>query len=230
MDLNIYSPDINLAGVIDQYSSIRWRRRFFEPGEFELHCKASAENCAMLQEENIIHRQDRKEAGIIEGIAIQTAQDGSGDEIVATGRMGSSMLERRIVTPTITFSGPAEDAVRKLVSDNAIANRPLPHLVLGSVAGLAPTAAFQVTWKTVLTAVEALGRAAPLGFRVRLDVPNNGFSRLMTVWIRRSRSTIGPMFCFQTNSAISPARPTPKTRPAIAILPMSAGREKISTG
>lgn len=172
MDLNIYDPDINLVGVIDQYSSLRWRRRFFEPGEFELHCKASAENCAMLQEENIIHRQDRKEAGIIEGIAIQDAQNGSGDEIVATGRMGSSMLERRIIMPTVNFSGPVEDAMRKLVSDNAIANRPLPNLVLGPAAGLTPTAAFQVTWKTVLTAIEALGRAAPLGFRVRLDVPN----------------------------------------------------------
>ena len=174
MELYIYSPDIELQGVIDGYSSLRWRRRFFEPGEFELHCKASAENIAMLQEGNIIHRVDRKEAGIIEGITIGVPSNnsGAGEEITATGRMGSSMLDRRIITPTINFSGKVEDAMRKAVSDNAITARPLPHLILGEAAGLTPTCSFQATGKTVLAVCEALGKAAPLGFRVRLDVPN----------------------------------------------------------
>lgn len=172
MDLYIYSPDIEQQGVIDGSASLRWRRRYFVPGEFELHAPATADNIALLAEDNIIHRLDRQEAGIIEGITLQAAQNGDGDEIVATGRMGSSALDRRIITPTISFSGAVEDAMRKIVSDNAITARPLPHLVLGTAAGLTPTANFQVTYKTVLAACEALGQAAPLGFRVRLDVPN----------------------------------------------------------
>ena len=166
MDLYILSPDINQLGIIDGYSSLRWRRRFFEPGEVELHCKASAENLALLRPDNIIHRLDRKEAAIIEGVSVE------GEEITATGRMGSSMLDRRIITPTINFNGSVEAAMRTVVSDNAITARPLPHLVLGSAAGLAPTATFQATGKNVLTTCTALGRAAPAGFRVRLDVPN----------------------------------------------------------
>jgi hypothetical protein len=165
MELYIYSPDIELQGVIDGYSSLRWRRRFFEPGEAELHCKASAENLALLRPDNIIHRLDRKEAAIIEGVSVE------GEEITATGRMGSSMLDRRIITPTINFSGKVEDAMRKAVSDNAIVARPLPHLVLGDTAGLTPACTFQATYKTVLSVCEALAKAAPLGFRVRLDVP-----------------------------------------------------------
>lgn len=171
MNLYIYNPDIELQSVIDGYSSLRWRRRYFEPGEFELHCKASAENLALLAEGNIIHRLDRSEAGIIEGIAIATADSG-GDEITATGRMGSSILDQRIVTPTINFTGTVETAMRKAVSDNAITVRPLPHLILGTAAGLTSTCTFQVTYKTVLSVCEALGKAAPLGFRVRLDVPS----------------------------------------------------------
>ena len=170
VDLYILSPDIELQGVIDGYSSLRWRRRFFEPGEFELHCPASAENLALLQEGNIIHRLDRGEAGIIEGFAIATADTG-GDEITATGRMGSSMLDRRAITPTINFTGTVEGAMRKAVSDNAIAVRPLSHLVLGNASGLTPECTFQATGKTVLTVCEALGKAAPLGFKTRLDVP-----------------------------------------------------------
>ena len=169
MDLYIFDPDINQLGIIDGYSSLRWRRRFFEPGEFELHCPATAENVALLSEDNIIHRLDRTEAGKIEGIAINDTD--AGDEITATGQMGSSMLDRRIITPTINFSGTVEDAMRKVVSGNAITARPLPHLVLGDAAGLTPTCTFQATGKGVLAVCSALAKAAPLGFRCRLDVP-----------------------------------------------------------
>ena len=170
MDLYILNPDIEMQGVIDSYSSLRWRRRYFEPGEFELHAPATDSNIAMLWDGNIIHRLDRQEAGIIEGITIATADTG-GDEIIATGRMGSSMLDRRIITPTINFSGTVEAAMRKVVSDNAIAVRPLPHLVLGDVAGLTSTCTFQATGKNVLSVCEALGKAASQGFKTRLDVP-----------------------------------------------------------
>ncbi|WP_326975044.1 siphovirus ReqiPepy6 Gp37-like family protein [Caproicibacter sp. BJN0012] len=172
MELYIYSPEIELQGVVDGFSSFRWRRRFFEPGEFELHCAATPNNRALLAGENIIHRLDRSEAGIIESVKIDAPDGGTGDEIVAAGRMGSSMLDRRIIMPAINYTGAAESAMRKIVSDNAISIRPLPHLALGAAAGLTPACAFQVEWKTVLTVCEALGKAAPLGFRVRLDVPN----------------------------------------------------------
>lgn len=170
MDLYILNPDIELQGVIDGYSSLRWRRRFFAPGEFELHASATDSNIALLREGNIVHRLDRQEAGIIEGITIATTDTG-GDEITATGRMGSSMLDRRAVTPTINFTGAVEAAMRKVVSDNAITARPLPHLVLGDTAGLAQTCSFRATGKNTLSVCTALGKAAALGFRVRLDVP-----------------------------------------------------------
>lgn len=170
MDLYIYNQDIELQGVLDGYSSLRWRRRFFESGEFELHCKASAANIALLREGNIIHRLDRQEAGIIEGITIATANAG-GEEITVTGRMGSSMLERRIIMPTINFTGAVESAMRKAVSDNAVAARPLPHLALGEFIELTPTCTFQSRGKSVLALCTSLGTASGLGFRVRLDIP-----------------------------------------------------------
>lgn len=170
MELYIYNPAIEQQGVIDGFSSFRWRRRFFEPGEFELHCPASADNVALLAESNIIHRLDRQEAGIIEGMAVEGTD--SGDELTITGRMGSSMLEQHIITPTINFSGTTEAAMRKIVSDNAITARPISLLTLGALGGFTPTCAFQATYKTMLAVCEALGKSATLGFRARLDVPN----------------------------------------------------------
>lgn len=167
MDLYIYNPDIELLGIIDSYSSLRWRRRFFEPGEFELHCKASAENLALLHEGNIIHRLDRQEAAIVEGITIGVPDNGASEEITATGRMGSSMLGRRVITPAINFSGTVENAMRKIITEN----RPPSNLVLGDAGGFAPTCTFQATGKGALAVCMALAKAAPLGFRCRLDVP-----------------------------------------------------------
>lgn len=169
MELYIYSPAIEQQGVIDSFSSLRWRRRFFEPGEFELHVPAIADNLALLAEGNIIHRLDRSEAGIIEGLKVEGTD--TGDEITVTGRMGSSMLDERIITPTINFSGTVEAAMRKIVSDNAVTARPIHGLALGVLGNFSPTCNFQVTYKTVLAALEALAQSAPLGFRVRLDVP-----------------------------------------------------------
>lgn len=170
MDLYIYNPDISLRGVVDGYRSLRWRRRYFEPGEIELHCPATADNIALLQPDSIIHRLDRDEAAIIEGTPIAETTD-NGDEITVTGRMGSSMLDRRIVYPAITFSGTTEAAMRKVVSDNAITARPIPLLVLGTAGGYTSACSFQATGKGVLDVCEALGRASTLGFRCRLDVP-----------------------------------------------------------
>lgn len=192
MELYIYNPSIEEQGVIDCFSSFRWRRRFFEPGEFELHCSATPGNVALLAEGNIIHRLDRQEAGIIEGIEIDTPEGGDGDEIKVTGRMGSSMLEQHIITPTINFTGTVENAMRKIVSDNAIIARPISGLTLGALNNFVQTCSFQASYKSVLTVVEALGKSAPLGFRVRLDVPNKqwifevygGIDRTVTQTVR----------------------------------------------
>jgi len=167
MDLYIYNPKIEGLGVVDTFSSFRWRRKFFEPGEFELHCKASTENLTLLRPGNIIHRLDRKEAGIIEGITIGAPDKGTSEEITATGRMGSSMLDRRIITPTINFSGTVEDAMRKIITEN----RPPSNLVFGTAGGYSASCTFQATGKGALAVCTALAKAAPLGFRCRLDVP-----------------------------------------------------------
>lgn len=191
MDLLIYSPAIEQQGTIDSYSSLRWRRRFYESGEFELHCQATRENLLLLTEGNIIHRLDRAEAGLIEGVAISTAEDG--DEITATGRFLSSKLADRIITPTVNFSGAAEAAMRKVVSDNAITARPIDLLILGALNGFTPITNFQATGKNVLTVLTALAKSSDIGFRVRLDVPNKalifetyqGFDRAVTQSVRQ---------------------------------------------
>ena len=171
MELYVYSEMLEQQGVIDGFSSLRWRRRFFEPGEFELHVPATGENLSLLRAGSILHRLDRQEAGIIESVKI-TEGENDGDEIETNGRMASSLLGRRIITPAVSFSGTVEDAMRKIVSDNAIASRPINFLALGEAGKFPSVCGFQAFGKNVLTVLKSLSKSAPLGFRVRLDIPN----------------------------------------------------------
>ena len=36
ISLNVYDRDLKPLGVIDSYSSLRWRRKYFEAGELNL--------------------------------------------------------------------------------------------------------------------------------------------------------------------------------------------------
>ena len=170
MELYIYSPALIYQGVIDSFSSLRWRRRYFAPGEFELHVAATSDNVRLLAEDNIIHRLDRREAGVIEGVEI--TEGDAGDEIKVTGRFLSSELENRVISSTLNFSGTTEAAMRKIVSDNAIAARPISGLVLGVLNNFTPACSFQATGKVVLNTLEALSASSTIGFRVRIDIPN----------------------------------------------------------
>ena len=69
ISLNVYDRDLKPLGVIDSYSSLRWRRKYFEAGEFELSLNLTKNNFKLLNYDNIIVRSDlteNDEFGIIE--------------------------------------------------------------------------------------------------------------------------------------------------------------------
>ena len=74
MELYVYPPigqGLSWHGVIDQFGSLRWRRKYTEPGEFELHLPASKENVALLRPGARLQRLDCREQGEIAGIKLE---------------------------------------------------------------------------------------------------------------------------------------------------------------
>ena len=61
ISLNVYDRDLKPLGVIDSYSSLRWRRKYFEAGEFELSLNLTKNNFKLLNYDNIIVRSDLTE-------------------------------------------------------------------------------------------------------------------------------------------------------------------------
>lgn len=162
VEVRIYNPSLQLQGVIDEFSSLIWLRRYQMPGEFELRTPYAAESKSLLVPENIIQRYDGEEtvdAGVIENI-VMTA-----DEIVVKGRFLESYLDRRLIKATTYYSGNVEDSIRSIISSMV----PIPLLELGTDHGLTETLDFQATYKSVLNIIEKACKATALGFRIRPD-------------------------------------------------------------
>jgi len=162
VEVRIYNPSLELQGVIDEFSSLIWIRRYQSPGEFELRTPYAAESKRLLIPENIVQKFDGKEtveAGVIENIFMNQ------NEIVIKGRFLESYLDRRLIKATTYYTGNAEDSMRSIIS-NMVA---IPLLSLGTDHGLTETLVFQATYKSVLNIISKACRATGLGFRIRPD-------------------------------------------------------------
>lgn len=158
MDLYIYDRELGLQGIVDATTSVRWRRKYFEPGEVEIHLPATKENLALMAEGRVIRRVDRKEAAIIEGV------DVDGEDLSVTGKMLSSILGRAILSKRYTLRGTAEAAMLAIIEEGT---RVVPELIAAAEAGVGDaTVDVQATYKNLLTVEQRLSKASGLGFRV----------------------------------------------------------------
>lgn len=161
VELYIYDRISGLIDILEAATSIRWRRRYFEPGEVEIHVPASRENVTLLAEGRIIRRKDRIEAAIIEGVNVE------GDDLGITGRMLSSLLGRAILSRRYMLKGTTERAMLSLIPEGT---RVVPELTAAEESGVGgPDVEMQATYKNLLTVEERLSRASGLGFRVRFE-------------------------------------------------------------
>ena len=104
-DIYVYNRDVELLGIIDFFQSLRWRRKYYESGEFELHIPLDSRNFKYMIKDNLIIREDSIEVGIVESFTINDSGD-NGVEIVLFGRFLSSILERRIIKNKIIHCIP----------------------------------------------------------------------------------------------------------------------------
>lgn len=159
MDLYIYDRATGLQGVADATTSVRWRRKYQEPGEVEIHMPATRENVELMAEGRIIKRLDQDDAAIIEGIEIEE------NDLAITGRMLSAMLERAILSKRYTMRMTTERAMKTVIAEGI---RVVPEMVAEAVKGIGDTTVdMQATYKNLLTVETRLAKASGLGYRVK---------------------------------------------------------------
>ena len=123
MQLEIYSLtalkdqiSVSLEAICDSYSSLLWDIEFYQCGCFEVYIAASPQNVSIFQRGRIVARSDdAQHFGIIESLQLETDAE-KGDYLTVTGRFLASLLERRIIYPTITANGSYDNILEWLYS------------------------------------------------------------------------------------------------------------------
>ena len=157
---NIYvlTPDFKLEGIIDEYVSIIWRPAYSEVGDFEIYVGATEKVINLLQKNRYVVRSSDisvengvttyEKVMVIKNIQLKTDVE-NGDFYCVTGREIKFLLHQRIIWNQTTLTGTAEECIRRLVNENAVAptdsKRIIPNLVLGVSAGLTDNIEKQVT-------------------------------------------------------------------------------------
>lgn len=170
--LNVYDRDLNFLGVIDSYSSLRWRRKYFEAGEFELNINPTANNYRLLNADNIIVRSDlteNDEFGIIDSWKFK--EDKEKLTITVYGRFGLYLLNRRIIKQRINYNGSYIDGFRKLLTSM----RPFSRLDIIASDIDSDQVDYQCTYKNVYLFHEKLSRASNIGAKIILDLKNKRY-------------------------------------------------------
>lgn len=175
MELYIFSRDLELKGILDTFTSLRWIRRYSKTGEFELHCALNSNTLDLLKRENIIFKKDDVEAGYIETRQLKIGEDGQ-EYLEVKGKFLTNYLDRRISWDRVNFSGKTEELMRALVNYNAInptnIDRKIPNLTLGSLKGFNEDIKYQNSFGNIIECLENISNTNNLGYRNLLNIKN----------------------------------------------------------
>lgn len=193
-DLYVYDKNLKFIGMIGRFTSLRWRRKYYEAGEFELHLPVTEKTKKFLNKDNIIIRDDAIEAGIIE--TVKTSDDGSKEEAVIIGRFLSSILDRRIIKNTINFSGSFLNGEREILNQMT----PFKRLIISNSMLESENVVFQSTYKNVYEYLNKLSRSSTIAHRIIVDLENKQFIYENYKGVDRTETqSVNPRYEFSEN-------------------------------
>lgn len=194
MELYVFNRDIELLGVIDNFDSLIWTRKFYKAGEFQL--TLSTDFLPILQIGNLICKKNYDEAGYIISKNISLKEDGS-EVLTIKGKFITNYLSQRINWDILNFSGTVEDLSRKLVDDNCISSNPsrvIPALELSSKKGFTEELRYQNSYGYIDEELTSLAETYGVSYKINLDYINKKliFENYKGVNRTTSQSSIAP--------------------------------------
>lgn len=181
-DVYVLDKDYQIMGLIDDFITLIWARKYYDTGSFELH--AGASHVALLQAGSYIYPSGSQDTGIIEEFGY-TSDDVFGKKVVVKGRFLKAMLADRVIDSTQKFTNiPAGTIIKQLVNTYCIhpadASRKIPKLELADTAVIGETITTQITGESLLDAIERICLEQQIATHIRYDFINDRL--LFTVW------------------------------------------------
>lgn len=182
----VYDKGLNLLGIIDEFNSLQWTRRYFEAGEFELRVTPDQNNVKLLtKKDNILIRDNYTESAIIEGYDFE--DNGDEVELTVSGRFLSSVFDRRILQKTVNFSGESINAMKTLINN---ATKICDNFEMEQTQSESKNIDFQCTYKNLYEYLVKISKYSLVGFRLVPNIENKVFIFETYEGIDRSSSQI----------------------------------------
>lgn len=171
MELKIFNRDLELIGILETFTSLRWVRRYHKAGEFELHCPLTSNTIKLLGKDNIIYIGS-DEAGFINNRQLRIERDGS-EKLIVKGKFLTGYISRRINWDKVIFEGRAETLMHNLVSRNCIntknPDRKINNLEIGSNNNLPYKISYQNSYGELDVCLESISLSCDYGFKIEFD-------------------------------------------------------------
>lgn len=171
MDLEVYSRDLVFLGIVDNFEVLKWHRKYYTAGVFELTCALTPNNLELLKKENIIYKSDR-EAGFIHYRNIKLNREGK-EVLYIKGSFLTALIDRRIIWNQTCFNGKVEELYRKIINDNCInpsdIDRKISLLKLADSKNYLDNITYQNSYGNVLVELESLAMTTGIGYRINMN-------------------------------------------------------------
>lgn len=190
--LYIFDRDLNFLGVIDEFISLRWRRKFFEAGEFELVVAPYQNNIKLLQKDNLIMRSEYTEAAVIDTKSY--SDDGKNVQLSVAGNFASYFLKRRIVKKILNYKGNVIDGQKLLLRNMT----PLTeNFEIEPTSISSDYVEFQCSYENVYEYMKKLSKIGLVGFRLVPNIENKIYRFENYVGLdRTSNQSLNERYCF----------------------------------
>lgn len=157
----VFNRDLSGRRMLPAVESLQWHEKYCGAGTFSVTAGDTDQNAAILQKGKILHYQGYD--GIIQQISIADGQ------ITANGSSLAALLNQRALYNAVTIT-----EVESGLYSAWTANRRNSDVLAASASGLSETVeAATYEGGQIGNMVEEICAQCGLGYRVRLDIPNN---------------------------------------------------------
>lgn len=188
MEVYVLNENREKIGIIDDYKSLIWAKRYIQFGDCEIYVHARDEYFSLLNTGHYLARDDDDMVCKINKLELDTSTE-DGDYIIATGVDCRSILNQRVVWQQTNYKGTVENYIRQLITDNIIAptmvERTIDFFKLGATAGLTDQIEEQVTYAQLGDKIIELCNTYQYGSRVELGLDD---SFMFSVYVGTDRS------------------------------------------
>lgn len=176
MDLWILNHNLEQIGVLDDYKSLIWSKRYNKLGDCEIYIGANERTIELLQKGNFVVRADDEDMMCrIETVELDTNAE-EGDYLIVSGYDCRKILNQRIIWSQTNYTGTAENFIRKIINENVISpslsRRQISNFRLATARGFTEALEIQSTYDYLFDKIQTVSETYGYGSRVKFDGTN----------------------------------------------------------